>query len=46
MTRLVEDSGLRERLAAAGQAEVAGRSWDNELERVWGAMTKSGPRFE
>ena len=46
VTRLVEDSGLRERLAAAGQAEVAGRSWDDELERVWGAMTKSGPRFE
>jgi O-antigen biosynthesis protein len=46
VSRLVEDSGLRERLAAAGQAEVAGRSWDDELERVWGAMTKSGPRFE
>jgi O-antigen biosynthesis protein len=46
VARLVEDPGLRERLAAAGRAEVAGRSWDDELERVWGAMTKSGPRFE
>ena len=46
VARLVEAPGLRERLAAAGRAEVAGRSWDDELERVWGAMTKSGPRFE
>jgi O-antigen biosynthesis protein len=46
VARLVEDPGLRERLAAAGRAEVAGRSWDDELERVWGAMTKSGPAFE
>lgn len=46
VARLIEDPGLRERLAVAGRAEVAGRSWDDELERVWGAMTKSGPRFE
>ena len=46
VARLVEDPGLRERLAVAGRAEVAGRSWEDELERVWGAMTKSGPRFE
>jgi hypothetical protein len=46
VARLVEDPALRGRLSAAGRAEVAGRSWDDELERVWGAMTKSGPRFE
>ena len=44
--RLVEDPQLRARLAGAGRAEVTGRSWEDELERVWGAMTKSGPGFE
>ena len=43
---LVEDGGLRARLARAGREEVAARRWEDELERVWGAMTKSGPRFE
>ncbi len=44
--RLVEDPQLRARLAGAGRTEVTGRSWEDELERVWGAMTKSGPGFE
>ncbi len=44
--RLVEDPELRGRLAGAGRAEVADRRWEDELERVWGAITKSGPGFE
>jgi hypothetical protein len=44
--RLVEDADLRTRLAAAGREEVAGRMWEDELERAWGAMTKSGPAFQ
>jgi O-antigen biosynthesis protein len=43
--RLVEDRELRSRLAAAGRTEVQGRTWDDELARVWGAMTKSGEAF-
>ena len=45
VSRLVEDAGLRARIAAAGAAEVSATTWPEQLERVWGAMTKAGPAF-
>jgi glycosyltransferase involved in cell wall biosynthesis len=43
---LVEDPGLRARLAAAGLEEVSRLRWPEQLDRVWGAITKDGPPFE
>jgi len=38
VSELVEDSELRERIAAAGLAEVRQYRWDEQIERVWRAM--------
>ena len=43
--RLVEDRELRERLTAAGLDQVRAVSWDDQLERIWGALTKRGEPF-
>jgi len=43
--RLVEDPALRERLAEAGRATVAATRWEDEMERVWGAITGRGEAF-
>ncbi|MDX6668693.1 MAG: O-antigen biosynthesis protein [Solirubrobacteraceae bacterium] len=45
LDRLVRDADLRARLAQAGSAEVAAVSWEDQIERVWGAMTKRGEPF-
>ena len=44
--RLVEDPALRERLTATALEEVSGIRWEDQIERVWGAITKQGERFE
>ena len=44
--RLVEDDGLRERIARTGRDEVARVSWEEEIDRVWEAMTSQPGRFE
>ncbi len=36
--RLVEDAGLRARIASAGLAEVRRYRWDDQIERMWRAM--------
>jgi glycosyltransferase involved in cell wall biosynthesis len=38
LRRLVEDPGLRSRLAAAGLEEVTHYRWEDQIERVWEAM--------
>jgi glycosyltransferase involved in cell wall biosynthesis len=38
LARLVEDPALRARIADAGLAEAASRTWDDELERAWRAI--------
>jgi glycosyltransferase involved in cell wall biosynthesis len=43
--RLVEDRKLRERLVAAGLDQVRGVRWADQLERIWGALTKRGEQF-
>jgi hypothetical protein len=43
--RLVEDEALRERLAAAGLSQVRAIRWEDQLERIWGALTKRGLAF-
>jgi O-antigen biosynthesis protein len=45
LDRLVGDRALRERLARAGVAQVSTVSWEEQIERVWGAMTKQGEPF-
>ncbi|MDQ6750191.1 MAG: hypothetical protein M3Z33_05495 [Actinomycetota bacterium] len=42
---LIDDTSLRERIAAAGADVVAQTTWEAEIERVWGAMTRRGERF-
>jgi glycosyltransferase involved in cell wall biosynthesis len=42
---VIADPALRERIAAAGPGTVAGTTWEAEIERVWGAMTRRGERF-
>ena len=44
--RLVTDAALRERVAAAGLHDARGVSWPEQIEHVWGAMTKRGAAFE
>jgi glycosyltransferase involved in cell wall biosynthesis len=39
VARLVEDRELRERIAAAGREQAAAVTWEQEIERVWEAMT-------
>jgi O-antigen biosynthesis protein len=43
--RLVEDPALRERIARAGAEQVAGHSWEEQIERVWEAMTSRPQLF-
>jgi glycosyltransferase involved in cell wall biosynthesis len=43
--RLVEDAQLRDRLAGAGLRVARATDWDEQIERVWGAMTKRGEPF-
>jgi O-antigen biosynthesis protein len=44
--RLVDDAALRERIARAGREAVAGARWEEEIDRVWDAMTSHPDRFE
>jgi glycosyltransferase involved in cell wall biosynthesis len=46
IVRVLEDEPLRRRLTATALAEVRGTTWEAQLERVWGAMTKRGEAFE
>jgi glycosyltransferase involved in cell wall biosynthesis len=43
--RLVEDAALRERRAAAAREEVLAVRWEDQIERIHGAMTKRGEGF-
>jgi O-antigen biosynthesis protein len=45
LARLVEDAGLRERLAAAAREQVLAVRWEDQLERIFAAMTKRGEAF-
>jgi hypothetical protein len=45
LDRLVRDPDLRTRLGEAGHAQVSAVSWEEQLERAWGAMTKRGEPF-
>jgi glycosyltransferase involved in cell wall biosynthesis len=38
--RLVEDPGLRERIAATASAEIETFDWEKQIERVWRTITK------
>jgi glycosyltransferase involved in cell wall biosynthesis len=42
---LVEDPKLRERLASAGLEQVRALRWDDQIERVWRALTKQDDDF-
>lgn len=44
--RLIDDPLLREQLARTALAEVRRFRWDEQIERVWGAMTKRGEPFD
>jgi glycosyltransferase involved in cell wall biosynthesis len=43
--RLVEDSQLRARIAAAGLEEVRRYRWDDQIEQVWRAVTLADRAF-
>jgi glycosyltransferase involved in cell wall biosynthesis len=43
--RLVEDSQLRARIAAAGLDEVRSYRWDDQIEQVWRAITLADRAF-
>ena len=43
--RLVEDSPLRARIAAAGLGEVRRYRWEDQIERVWRAITLADRDF-
>jgi O-antigen biosynthesis protein len=43
--RLVEDRELRERIAAAGLAQVREVSWEDQLERIWDALARPKASF-
>ena len=45
LTRLVEDGALRERLAASAREQVLAVRWEDEIDRILGAMTKRGEGF-
>ena len=45
LTRLVEDGDLRERLAAAAREQVLAVRWEDEIDRIFGAITKRGEGF-
>jgi O-antigen biosynthesis protein len=44
--RLVQEPSLRERIARTGSDQVARVSWEEEIDRVWEAMTSRPGRFE
>lgn len=46
IVRAAEDPELRERLTRTALAEVRAARWEDQLERVWGAVTKRGEAFE
>jgi O-antigen biosynthesis protein len=46
IVRAAEDPDLRARLARTALEEVSAGRWEDQLERVWGAMTKRGEPFE
>jgi hypothetical protein len=43
--RLVKDAELRRRIAESGEREVRAYTWDEQIERVWGAMTQAERPF-
>jgi O-antigen biosynthesis protein len=43
--RLVEDEQLRKRIAEAGLKEVRGYRWEDQIERIWRAMTHPAVAF-
>jgi glycosyltransferase involved in cell wall biosynthesis len=43
--RLVEDAELRQRLADAARAAVLPVRWEDQIERIYAAMTKRGEPF-
>lgn len=45
LARLVEDSHLRTRIAAAGLEEVRRYRWEDQIERVWRAITLADRTF-
>jgi O-antigen biosynthesis protein len=45
LARLVEDSQLRQRVAAAGLQEVRRYRWEDQIEQVWRAITLADPAF-
>jgi glycosyltransferase involved in cell wall biosynthesis len=45
LAALVEDPELRRRLAERAIEDVTAVAWDDQIERVWGAMTKRGEPF-
>jgi len=44
--RLVDDPGLRDRLVATALEEVQKIRWEDQIERVWAAITGPGARLE
>jgi glycosyltransferase involved in cell wall biosynthesis len=42
---LVEDGSLRERIVERGLAQVQAIRWEDEIERVWRAITRQDPTF-
>ena len=44
--RAVDDPELRRRLAETALAEVRAGGWEDQIERVWAAITKRGEPFE
>jgi hypothetical protein len=44
--RLVREPSLRERIARTGRDQVARVSWEEEIDRVWEAITSRPGRFE
>jgi glycosyltransferase involved in cell wall biosynthesis len=43
--RLVEDDDLRSRIVTAGLADVRRYRWEDQIERVWQAMTRQDDGF-
>jgi glycosyltransferase involved in cell wall biosynthesis len=45
LARLVEDPPLRDRVAAAAREQVLAVRWEDQIERIFAAMTKRGEAF-
>jgi glycosyltransferase involved in cell wall biosynthesis len=43
---LVEDAGLRARIAETALAQVRRVRWEDQIERIWRVITKEDPGFE